>query len=335
MTNINDMTPSEYRFVEHLDENLMYVASDGDWSFSYEVLESLDQNSTMASLSDEEREFFASGSKKCLIKVSPQFFHIIHDTLGLVVSELERTPGVEFIFHMNSKHSVSSEILNIVKFIQSSLEARGVRSIFVTLPTRERVAARNFYYTVDRSPTMYSIGLIVKFLRDSLSLPDVKPWRKVYLSRGKAPDNSPGLRAKLADRVPRYINFVDDIRIDDEKKLEEFLQQKGFEIVYPEDFTSFKDQITFMWETRVIASVTSAGLLNSLFMQDGQTMLEIQVPLVSVGPGGSVFQSLHNFYQPISYVLKHDYISIPAMRSADLVLSRASNRPYLKELLSS
>lgn len=328
----NNMSPPQFNYVDFLDGKVRYLVANENWSSTFDASLDLPPGRTKL-IADEE--FLLSDSKKCVVKVRPQFFHVIYDVLAFVATELERDPSISFVFDFYQTGGISNEIHQVYAFLYRCLDNSNVKYTVLKNTADSYVEIKNFYYPDSNTYTMYSTKRLIEFIRKAVPDFSVEPYRKVYLSRGKSPNHNELYRNVDLDSPPPYVDFFDDVRLDDESKLELYLKNKGFEIVYPEDFKTLEDQIKFMSEVRVIASCTSAGLLNTLFMQDGQTMIEFQVPLVALRGDGTWDQSLHDFYHPISYVMKHEYIAIPAMRSVDLIIDRLNNRSYLEKLICS
>jgi phosphoribosylaminoimidazole (AIR) synthetase len=144
----------------------------------------------------------------------------------------------------------------------------------------------------------------------------------------------------LKGRLP----YENDNRIDDEKRLEDYFLSLGFEIVYPDEFKSFEEQMNFFYSAKTVASLTGSGLTNACFMQPGSTVIEICTPLISftqIGNGvtdhGSVGQEeIHHFYNVISTMMDHNYIAIQNMsRSSEHVIQKIENNKSLKKFLES
>lgn len=75
---------------------------------------------------------------------------------------------------------------------------------------------------------------------------------KVYLSRKKSPRR----------------------KVENEREVEAFLNEKGFVTVYNEDY-SFQDLVSLYQRTKYLVSVHGAGLTNMLFMNQGSHVLEL------------------------------------------------------------
>jgi hypothetical protein len=157
----------------------------------------------------------------------------------------------------------------------------------------------NGYFEFNRFNNIYNYFL--NYVKEKNTL----PTKKVFLSRLKV------LKEKIS--INEEIEFS---RIDNEKELEKLFISFGFEIVYPEDFKNFKDQINFFYSVKTIASLTSSGLVNSIFMQPGGNLIEIVTPLVArraevESDWGPLNKELHNYYKNIAVLKNHLYVGIP------------------------
>ncbi len=326
------MAPPEFEYVECLDGTTRYLYPNQVWEASFVSSSELPSGKTK--LEEVDEAFLLSDAKKCVLKVRPQFFHVIYDVIAFVAIEIEKEPEVSFVFDFYHTGGITPEIQQVYDFLYRCLDSSNIKYTTLKSTNDSYIEIRNFYYPEWVPHTLYSSKKVIEFIRKATGVSDKAPYKKVYLSRRKAPTHDELYSSADPKSFPSYVDFFDDIRLDDEPRLESYLKGKGFEIVYPEDFSSLEDQIKFMSEVKLVASCTSAGLLNTLFMQDGQTMLEFQVPLVASTGVGTWTQSLHDFYHPLSYVMKHEYVSIPAMRSVDLILERLETKGYLADLVS-
>lgn len=116
--------------------------------------------------------------------------------------------------------------------------------------------------------------------------PEVVPFRKAFVARKKELDQ----------------------RIDSDEQIQKFFKESGFEVVYPEDFNTFLDQIKYFNECKVIAGISGSGLLNCIFMKPGGTVIE----LVSLfRPNGKNYPvEIHHYYIILANMMKHLYFSV-------------------------
>jgi capsular polysaccharide biosynthesis protein len=102
---------------------------------------------------------------------------------------------------------------------------------------------------------------MVKAVKRALQLPVIKPHRKVYISRAKAPSR----------------------KISNEAELLPYLQNAGFEVVYAEEL-SFAEQVKLFNETSVLLAIHGGGMANVVFMQPFTTVLEIRAANIAANP---------------------------------------------------
>jgi len=80
-----------------------------------------------------------------------------------------------------------------------------------------------------------------------------------------------------------------------------------------------------MTEVKTLVSLTSSGLTNMIFMQTGQTVVEIQAEIVlhihqEQSRQETLLQRLHPFYQVLSYMRDHVIVSVPSNRDPNKVI---------------
>jgi hypothetical protein len=132
------------------------------------------------------------------------------------------------------------------------------------------------------------IGIKVLSSRVKKYLPEsnIKPFRKVFVARK---------------------DYLDQ-RIDDTNRVHEFFINAGFEIVYPESFETFLEQVNYFSECRVIAGVSGSGLSNCIFMKPGGSMIELSS--IFRPNSDSYPVEVHHYYRIMANVMKHLYLSI-------------------------
>ena len=280
-------------------------------------------------------EFFVSTSDdmvsediKVLMPISDKFYHFFIDSLTTLLKIHKQHPGVIFVLYINrSKPNPSYEDFLVLLF--KVLDFMNVRyKVISTVPGMDFAPTYKFnnYVLIDSRINVhemvtfidvrYAIDLAIKSAVDE-SEDVVVPFRKVYLTRG-------GKGADIGPVADDYEFYRDDLRIYEEEKLEKFFSDLGYEIVEPEtEFESIAHQIRYMREVKALVSATSSGLANMMFMQNNQTVIEIQVEIVQVFDNTIPVvpvQSLHNYYQPLSFMGGHLHISIPSDRHPDKVI---------------
>ena len=116
-----------------------------------------------------------------------------------------------------------------------------------------------------------------------LVMPEVKPWTPMFI-----PEDVKAVRELLFEGVEKkgvkspyacdkiYITrrAAKRRKFDDESKVEEILDQYGFQAVEMEKITFF-EQIALMKQTKYMTAITGAGLINILFMKEGGAFLDL------------------------------------------------------------
>jgi hypothetical protein len=98
-----------------------------------------------------------------------------------------------------------------------------------------------------------------------------------------------------------------------EEECEQFFSSIGFEIVNGESFESIKDEISYFRDASVLVGMTGSGLTNSMFMNPGQTVVEIVCPIKFTDEPK---YEIHNFYKTISMLKKHKYVAVQNINSS-------------------
>jgi capsular polysaccharide biosynthesis protein len=274
-----------------------------------------------------------SNNKKLILKLEESFFHCLVDAIPIITQTHKLYPNTEFIIYI-PKTGLITRPEQIIDFIKKVFTKQQINHTFIeygdpheALPI---LKINHFYYKEWHSdPTFYTVKEISNFLRAELTNPNVKPHRKIYLSRSKVRNKPFPKDADLTN-----IEFKNDTqRVDNELKLENYFKAHGLEIIYPEDFETFQEQLDTMNETKLLVSLTSAGLVNAIMMQPGQTQIELQVELVTTGPEGKLQQNLHMHYQEIAFAKKLISIALPNKRNANEIINYFENNAYLRKAL--
>jgi capsular polysaccharide biosynthesis protein len=133
-----------------------------------------------------------------------------------------------------------------------------------------------------------------------------------------------------------------DNRLDNEEVLEQYFESLGYEIVCPDDFNSFQEQLNYMYSVKKLVSVSGSGLTNSLFMQPSQTVVELVTPLCiplddEDNPYKSILiEDLHHFYSTMAFKKHHKYVALNNQeKSASSIINQIEKDPSLKQFLGS
>jgi hypothetical protein len=173
------------------------------------------------------------------------------------------------------------------------------------------------FIPINWSDVQAGIPLLYNYLLDKYNLAEETPSRKIYISRK---------------------SFVSrDVRIDNEEAIENYFIEKGFEIVYPENIASFKEQFELLNSCSTLAALSGSGLTGLLFMQENQEVIEIVSELMvgstTEDDGTTTFDyGIHDHYKEFSSFKKHKYVSVLNMeKQAELVKTRLDEFVFSSE----
>lgn len=264
--------------------------------------------------------------EKILINYHRELFHCFFDVLGTILYEYQKNNNMLFIINI---HDIDSnfykETYNL--FFFNTLNTMKIRYEVVSLPPNHIIHISNFYVYNKYLPLMYDTVALIESTGKSF-YNNKNPNKKVYVSRKKITRVKTELQM-FGNTPKNQLLFSDDKRLDDEDTMEKFFAGLGFEIIYPEDFGTFEDQIKYFDNVKMIAGVTTAGLSNLVFMPRGGTVFELSTPLVSNG-----VESIHHFYKEMSFVKQHKYISITNFRNTKNIINAIKKDKALMELLN-
>lgn len=267
----------------------------------------------------------------------PYFGHTILDTLAWISFVVKARPEIKIVLLINeylhvakmkdSPHELEqlreSSTTTVFNFLINLFKKANINFELVVIDKNEYINVTNFYSIViepNRTNKQPAFAAMISLINEHIlnDQKDMPKDKKIYLSRGKV---SPVMEDEL-DESKRY-------RIVNEKRLEDFLQTLGFEIVYPEDFKSFEDQIRFMNLVRVMASGTSSGLNNLLFMENGQNVIEFATPL-NMGD----HYEIHDHYGYLATFKGHVSVRIPILNTdAEDIIKRIKSDKRLLAIL--
>lgn len=292
---------------------------------------------------DSTYDSFLSDDKKIFLNVSGSQFHLLYDTMGTIFHLFDHDP--ETLFILNTGEVKSQDLIsNLREFFFKLLDLNNVRyQVYSSDLKDNKVNARNFYRRKDHQQEMYSHKVgesISKYTRVFIKNKQVEPFRKVYLSRRVAnskKDITYGNTLPIV-QIPRH--FFN--RVDDEEMLENFFSSHGFEIVYPENFKTFEEQINFFYEVKTLISLSGAGLSNALFMQTKGNVIELftshWIWRNAKDNNRNVRQlreEEHFFYNSIAFEKGHEYVAVNNKeKSATDIINKFETNPILKAIIS-
>lgn len=152
------------------------------------------------------------------------------------------------------------------------------------------------------------VSLLYNYLLNKYNVIPETPNKKIYISR------------------KNYSSH--DIRVDNEEVLENYFIEKGFEIVYPEDIPTFKEQFELFNSCSTLAALSGSGLTSLMFLQENQKVVEILTE-VMVGFTMSddetkvINYGIHDHYRLMSLLKNHTYLAVlNSEKQAELVKTK-------------
>jgi capsular polysaccharide biosynthesis protein len=138
----------------------------------------------------------------------------------------------------------------------------------------------------------------------NLVMPEVKPWTPMFIPELVQDTRSLLLNAFGEERNLKNIYIsrkkAQRRQFNNENFVEEFFQSHGLESVVMEEM-SFKEQIAVMYNSKIAAGITGAGLVNLMFMKEGSTFFD----LTNIGYLSSKIYKFHYF--KLANILKINY----------------------------
>jgi len=227
-----------------------------------------------------------SNNKKCIISLIPNYYHFIVENVGYILSMIELHPTIEFIFH---RSFYEKDQPDYITYFLNKLTDDKIKYSIINFDDPIEICINNFYVGEGCRKLSYPKTLYKFFKKDILDV-NVEPFRKVYLSR----------------KITENKRNIDIQRITNHDEIEKLFIELGFEIIQSEEFKSFKDQLNYFYETKMLISITGAGLGNMIFMQPRQTIIELFTPLIFEKNN----HQLHFFHHLNATAKNHTYISI-------------------------
>ena len=273
------------------------------------ILETQNYNFYNALRNNEiEPQNFEDDEIKVYLTISPQFFHFFMDSLVSILLINKKFPGIKFVINASflhfDKNGVYNENSKEIVFIKKILKNNNIN--YSWLMPYHLIKIKNFYNVCWGLVTEIEIDEIYNLALSFIKEKNVVPTKKIYLSR-------------------KNVNNYKSERLKNEKILELFFEDNGFEVIAPENLGSFENQINYFYKTKTIFSVTSSGLTNSIFMQPGNNVIELQTPFeTQANVKGSLY--LHSeIYCNLCYTKNHNYLAIPSETDSTKTINKIKN----------
>jgi hypothetical protein len=315
------------------DVSFSYIENDFILQPSNQYLPFLNPIVTDKTISGSYNLNFVSEKEKVFIPLMPGIYHFFYDSVNAFISQYEKHPNALFIFDTSCLTKLDQPFL---LFFKNNLNKKDISCLFIDVKKDHSFLTNNSYVMTEvASESNNSPNKVLEFFFDELLQNSIKPFRKVYVSRRGIEERD------YAETIVDGSSHKNDTRVYDEDKLENFFKELGFDVVVPEDFVSFKDQLNYFYESKLIVSPTGGALLNALFMQNGSTVIEIVTSKVNplhmhekTDGRLQVEEVLHHFYGSLCWQKGHTYLGIQnKTRASKDIIDSITNTNVMKILV--
>lgn len=314
-------------------EETYLVRNNHDSTFvMHEVFSGLKQHCSVKHLDLIDLPEVAPDELKAVVYVHDKFYHFFVESLPLILKLHKINPNIKFILYIKTSKDINSQpfldvLFDVLKdlnikyvVVSSTSEDKFFPACRISNFIRTDETVFNLHSELSLKDVDYAMSILKKKYLD-VELENKEPFRRVYLAMGNT-------AREFGDVYTSDGSYGDDARIYDEHKLREHFLDAGYEVFMPEEkFSTIAEQISYMSEVAVLASVSSSALTNSLFMKPGGQVIEIVAEVVvpsGIDSQGYVKtkQAIPAEYSPLSFLMGHTHLMVPTNRDADVALER-------------
>jgi capsular polysaccharide biosynthesis protein len=210
---------------------------------------------------------------------------------ALMVLEEVSHKGLHFVLCNLNMRPLGENFDNLLVEL---LEENNIRYTEVDNSKFTYINAKNFI-PINGADLDSGVPLLYNYFLSKYNVVTETPNKKIYISRKNY--SSP------------------DIRVDNEEILENYFIEKGFQIVYPEDIPTFKEQFELFNSCSTLAALSGSGLTSLMFLQENQKVVEI---LTEVMVGHTISDDLtvdivygiHDHYRYMALLKNHTYLAV-------------------------
>lgn len=252
---------------------------------------------------------FIEDEQKFFIHLHSSFFHLLLEDFGFILSMMKRLPGRHFILSVTDTLMNEKPLKQMLDLLIDVLLENKIKYSVVNTSDEGPVRINLFDYHPARFMDKEGIDAIIDVFGKKFNIQSIPSNKRVYLSRSRVGKKNP--EGLFRDQPLNKFSYTDDIRLYNEDLLKDFLVSMGVQVVVPEDFETFEEQIKFFASVKTLISTTGAGLSNMVFMKPGSTVIELTTSLIADGR-----EDVHTHYQGLAYSTDQNYISLPVMRDS-------------------
>jgi hypothetical protein len=230
---------------------------------------------------------------KVLVHLDGDFFPFLFQDIPGILYFYSRIKYRNFKIYIYTMKEDSVNYPSLKNFLIKYLTDINVKFEFLSKKDFDGISINNFV-NIFSGFDPFSARLLNSKTRKYLKTYSPTPFKKVFVARNK----------NLAQRI------------DSDERVKSFFVESGFEIIYPEQFESFIDQINYFSDCKVIAGISGSGLSNCIFMKPGGIMIELSSPL-KPDPNNYPFE-YHHYYRMMANAMEHLYFSISNLSEKEI-----------------
>ena len=259
---------------------------------------------------DSSSVSFLEDNKTYVIMDSKSNYHHFLINLmmpALILLEEVSHEGLHFVL---CNLNVRSGEENFDNLVIELLQEHGISYTQVDNSEFTYLNAKNFI-PINGADLDNGVPLLYNYLLNKYNMVPEEPSKKVYISR------------------KNYSSH--DIRVDNEEALENYFIEKGFQVVYPEDIPTFKEQFELFNSCSTLAALSGSGLTSLIFMQENQKVIEILTELMvghtmSDDETKNIIYGIHDHYRYMALLKNHTYLAVlNSEKQAELVKAKLDN----------
>jgi hypothetical protein len=298
----------------HVGDSYLDVVS--SVTTSYKTLGETEDLPTFVEVNDPILE---SEDHKYVIDLSNEFFHLILNTLSVILTIFRKDPKAVFVVLINNYGTVGyvcppGQKEKNIEFLKKVFKLNNIPAYFCETEYVDNDRHTYPIYTIKNVTLVDDFSTILKlsladityametYVLDKLNLPTSR-GRKLYISRN---NNVIANSAFVVPGDPTSGYTTNGTRLFSESVLEDYLISEGFEIVNINLLDSIEEQVRLISSASVLLGVTGTGLTNCLFLNSGSMVIELKVEIL--WPSGD--HDANDHYFKLSYGKGHYYVSL-------------------------
>jgi capsular polysaccharide biosynthesis protein len=253
--------------------------------------------------------FLEDNKTYVIMESNSNYHHFLINLMmpALMVLEEVSHEGLHFVLCNLNLRSGEENFDNLLIEL---LEERGISYTQLNNSEFTYLNAKNFI-PINGADLNTGVPLLYNYLLNKYNMVTETPNKKIYISR------------------KNYSSH--DIRVDNEEILENYFIEKGFQIVYPEDIPTFKEQFELFNSCSTLAALSGSGLTSLIFLQENQKVVEILTEVMvgftmSDHETKNIIYGIHDHYREMALLKNHTYLVVlNSEKQAELVKAKLDN----------